>query len=328
MVPLLLSLASSGCDPQPTGPDPVLIADPPPTDDGRAPGAGNSDYDRGLAYIEKEAYAEALPHFERALEAQPDNAEALYYRGLALARTGERARAEQDLARAIELDEKLVLARLHLGALYLEDPPKPDKAVAVLEPAVEQDPKAADIREQLAFAYRLAGNKDKALAQYKQSLALQDNPDVRLGYADLLFEMGKEEEARAQMKRLVASFAQDVEKLAFVAHRLAKTKAYDDCVKAFDAAIALEPKQPGFFLHRGLCKHGLKKEKQARDDYEKALSIDGKFQPAHYYLAQSYLEDKMRGKALEHLRKAVSIDKSSAVGKKAQQELKTLGAGQ
>jgi len=314
-----------GCDPQPAGPDPALEADPPPTEDGRNPGAGNTDFDRGVAYIQKEAYAEAIPHFDRALSAQPDNAEAEYYRALAYHKTGAREKAEKGYQRALQLNGELVLARLHLGALYLEEPPNPQKAIEVLEPATQKEPNAVDIREQLAFAYRLAGKNDQALSQYDTALKIKDNPEVRLAYADLLFELGKEDQAVTQMKKLVQHYKKDVEKLAFLAHRFGKSKAFDECVKTFDMAVALKPNEAAFYLHRGICKHELKDEPGARGDFDKALSVNAKFQPAHYYLGKSYaLDKKARGKAVDHYQKAIAIDKDSAVGKKAQQELNEL----
>jgi Flp pilus assembly protein TadD len=323
-----LLVALLGCDPQPEGPDPMLVADPPPTEDGLPPGAGTSDFDRGKAYIKKEAYAEAIPHLDRALAAKPNNAEAHYYRALAYLQTGSRDKAEAGFVRALELDPELTNARVHLGSLYLQDPPQPDKAIAMLEPAAKSEPEAIDIREQLAFAYRLAGKKDKALQQYESALKMKDNPQVRLLYADLLFELKKEKESVAQMKKALAAYQKDVDKLAFIAHRFAKAEAYDECVKAFDMAIALKPKEPGFYLHRGLCKHSLKDEPGARKDFDKALSIDANFQPAHYYLGMSYLKDKAsaRGKALDHLKKAATIDKSNAIGKAAQEKIDELAA--
>ena len=108
------------------------------------------------------------------------------------------------------------------------------------------------------------------------------------------------------------------------AHRFAKTKAFADCVSAFTIAIGLNGKEPRFYLHRGLCQHSLKEELEARKDYNRALAIDAKFQPAHYYLGMSYLGDKKNGKAMFHFKKAQKIDAKSKVGKKATAKIKKM----
>ncbi|MCA9620623.1 MAG: tetratricopeptide repeat protein [Myxococcales bacterium] len=301
---------------------PSLVADPPLTDDGRAPGAGQADLDRGIAYIEKEAWDKALPYLDAALEAKPDNAEAHYYRALAQARLGNAEAAETGFEKAIELNPELTLARAHLGELYLtSQPPRAQKAIEVLTPAVEAEPKAADLHQLLGFAYRMEKNYKEASKHYQASLAAEDNADVRFDFADMLFEAGELDEAAAQMRLVLPKFKTDKAIVAQLAHRFAKAKAYDDCVEAFTVAIGLDQKEPGFFLHRGLCQHSLQKEEKARVDYKKAIDLDAKFQPGWYYMGMSWLGDNKRTQALDAFEKAWRIDKESAIGKAAKEKL-------
>jgi tetratricopeptide (TPR) repeat protein len=318
-----------GCGPSAeVGPPPLLIADPPPTDDGRSPGAGASDFDRGVAYVEKEAWEQAVPHFDKSLEADPNNAEAHYYRALAQARLGNDADAEKGLERAIELKGDLVLARAHLGELYLvSEPPRAKKAIEVLKPAAQADPKDADTQQLLAYAYRLEKRYNESAKHYEATLKIENNPKFRFDYADMLFEAGRLDQAVAQMRLALPAFADDVAVVAQLAHRFAKAKAYDDCIEAFSRAIELNAKEPGFHLHRGLCKHSRQDEEGARADYQKAVGIDPKFQAGWYYLGMSFLEGRRTTQAVDALEKASKIDKNSAVGKKAKEKLDELGKG-
>ena len=43
-----------------------------------------ADFDRGVAYIKKGAFEEAIPYLEKALEAKPDHAKAEFYRAVEL----------------------------------------------------------------------------------------------------------------------------------------------------------------------------------------------------------------------------------------------------
>lgn len=320
-----LAVVMAGCSSTPDPPPRILDADPAPTEDGRAPGAGQADLDRGVAYIEKEAWAEARPHLQQALEAQPDNAEAHYYLALVQSRIGETDAAETGFEKAVELDPKLTLARVHLGQIYLSaEPFRAKEAIAVLGPAAEAEPDAADIHALLGFAHRVQKSYDASAKHYKVSLSAKDDDQVRFAYADMLFEAKRFDESAAQMRKLLPKVEDDKAVLAQLAHRFAKAKAFDDCVDAFTKAITLDAKEPGFYLHRGLCKHSLKNEPAARADYEKALGIDQRFQPAWYYMGMSWLDDDKRTKALQALDRAYKIDESSKVGKAAKAKMDEL----
>lgn len=311
----------------PTGPGPLLVADPPPTEDGRAPGAGTSDFDRGVAYLEKEAWELSLPFFDKALAANPQNAEAHYYRALAQRKTGKLAEAEKSLVRALELNHELNLARAHLGEIYLlEEPLRAAKAIEVLAPAAEAEAKDADIQQLLAYAYRVEKRYDDSARHYQAALKIENNPQFHFDYADMLFEAERWDGAATEMRAAFPAFRDDLAVVAQLAHRFAKAKAYDDCVKSFDRAIELKREEPDFYLHRGLCKHSLDVENEARADYQKALELDAKYQPGWYYLGMSYLASKRITKAVDALEKAIKLDKNSAIGKKARKRLDDLAA--
>jgi tetratricopeptide (TPR) repeat protein len=324
LAPSLLWLGCSA--PAGAGPDPLLVADPPPTADGRVPGAGVSDFDRGVAYIRKEAWKDAIPHLERAATASPGHAESHYYLALARSKSGDRANAEHGFARAIELDPKLVEPRLHLGELLLADPPRADIAVQVLEPVIALEPGATDARELLGYAFRLLKRWDKAAEHYRAAIAAQPTAELHFALADLLFEAGRVEEALDPMRKALDGYKDDVQHVAFLAHRFAKAKAWQECIGAFDLAIRLHDKEPAFHLHRGICKHELKHEAAARDDYNAALKIDAKFQPALYYLGMSLLSEKRQQKALEAFERAVKLGADTPIGKKAQEQIDDMAA--
>jgi Tfp pilus assembly protein PilF len=314
-----------GCGPSNQPPPRILDADPAPTDDGRAPGAGQADLDRGVAYVEKEAWEDALPHLQAAIEAQPKNAEAHYYLAVVHSRMGQRDEAKKGFEEALELDPSLTLARAHLAEILLTSQPIAAKqAIEVLGPAIEAEPKAPDLHQLMGFAYRVEKDYGASDKHYKASLSAKDDAQVRFDYADMLFEAKRLDESARQMRKIMPAFEKDKTVLAQLAHRFAKAKAFDDCVDAFTKAIAVDAKEPGFFLHRGLCQHSLKKEAAARADYEKALAVDKKFQPAYYYMGMSWLGEEKRTRAIQALRKAWNIDKGSKVGKAARAKLDEL----
>src|SRR5690606_5496772 len=101
MGPMMLALVLGGC-PEPATPPPSLVADPPPTEDGLPPGAGQGDLDRADALLQREAWEEALPYAEKALAAQPSNGAAHFYVALAKYRLGDVEAAEQGFRDALD----------------------------------------------------------------------------------------------------------------------------------------------------------------------------------------------------------------------------------
>jgi tetratricopeptide (TPR) repeat protein len=303
-----------------------LVADPPPSDGGLPPGAGLGEFDRGVAYIEKGAWEQALPHLERALEADPQNAEAHYFRAVAHMELGNYEVAETGFEKALEITPSLVVARAKLGALYLgADPPRAAEAIEVLGPAAGKagDDKefGADIYSHLAFAYRETKNWDKSAEAYDKALQLEDSARIHFEYADMLFHAGRLDQMPAHLRKAMPAFAGDKQMIAHIAHRFAKSSAWADCVAAFDAAVKVDDKEPAFYLHRGLCKHELEQNDAAIADYEKAVAVAPSFQPGWYYLGRAYLEAKQRKKAGDALETAVKLDPASDVGQKAQDQL-------
>jgi lipoprotein NlpI len=133
------------------------------------------------------------------------------------------------------------------------------------------------------------------------------------------------DKAVVQMRKLLPLHAKDVQVTAQLAHRFAKAKAYADCKAAFTSAIELDKQQPAFYLHRGLCRHSLAEaEDTVRNDYNKALEIDAKFQPAWYYLGMSWLDSKKQQKALDAFDQCLRLGRETPVGKKAAEQIAAM----
>lgn len=315
----------AACGPaQSPGPGLSLVADPPPTEDGQQPGLGTSDLDRGIAYVEKEAWEQAATHLDRAVTAQPKNAEAHYYRALVYRRAGADGEAEAGFVKAIELNPKLFLAHAHLGEMLLtaHEPMRAREAIEPLTVAAKGMPEDADIQQLLGFAHRVERQYDKSKKHYLKALAIEGDDKVRFDYADMLFEAREMDLAVEQMRKLVPVHAKDKRVMAQLAHRFAKAKAYADCVDAFDRALLIDSKEPGFYLHRGLCKHSLKRsEEQVRADLDKALEVNPKFQPAYYYMGMSWLHSRKRHRAIKAFKQAVKLGENTPVGKKARAKI-------
>jgi tetratricopeptide (TPR) repeat protein len=121
---------------------------------------------------------DALAKLARFAALYPNNAEANFYYAVALsnqpngaADSGNLARAERLLQKAIALDPKIALAYLQLGTLYSSRQQFPQAATA-FEQAAALDPSLEEAHYRLAQLYRRAGDNAKAereLEAYKRA---------------------------------------------------------------------------------------------------------------------------------------------------------------
>lgn len=318
-------LAVVGCSSTPPPEEPVLTADPPVGGaEGMSTGAANSELQRAIAYIKNAKYEDAKTHLAAALAEKPDLAEASYYMGVANEMLGDKAAAETFYKKALEGDPSLVEAATNLAAIYLDDPARPDDAIAVLTKALAKVPDDAALNQNLAYAYGLKKDYANASKAYDAALARSESAQIRFSYGALLFDANEMPKAAEQLKKALDGTKDDAPMFVTLGRMLGKAGAYADCVRAFDAALKIKT-DPEWLVRRGTCKHELNDEPGARLDYEAATKADPKYAAAYYYLGMSHsLEKKSRVVAIASLDKAAKLGEGTDIGKNAKEKLKEL----
>ncbi|HEX4156013.1 MAG TPA: tetratricopeptide repeat protein [Acidobacteriaceae bacterium] len=134
--------------------------------------------------IRKEAESE----FQRALQEEPQNEQALCSLAAIVAQRGDIQQAYADYSRAVGLQPADATARLGL-AKALIDMNQPAKALPQLEKAVQLEPTDALAHYRLALLYRRTGHPEKVQEQldlFKQYKRMKDK--LRALYTDLLIQ--------------------------------------------------------------------------------------------------------------------------------------------
>lgn len=318
-----LALSIAACSEPPPKP-PVLTADP-PLESAADDGAVQTELERGIAYVKNEKFAEAKEHFRKAI-AIKQTPTAWTYLGVTSERTGDRPGAEAAYKSALKLDPGFAEAAQNLSALYLDEPPRPDDAIAVLKAALAKtkDKDSAKLLQNLAYAHGLKGDLDAADKAYEAALAKGEDAQIRFAWGALLHEKKQDARAIEQLKKAVDSAKDDTALLVSAGRLLGASKAYGDCVKAFDRAISVKATDPEWYVRRGTCKHELKDENGAQKDYEAAVKADPKFAAAHYYLGLSLLSQKKRLFAGIELEKARKLGDGTPIAKAAAAKLAEL----
>lgn len=309
-----------GCSPAAPADDP-LVADPPPDEGG---GASSGSLARGVDHIKNEQFAEAIPHLKEARQEDPRSAEAAFYLAIAEEQTGNKQAAEEGYKTALALDKKLLEAVQNLSALYLDEPPRPDLAIGVLNQGLRTAPDNPQLLQNLAFAYGLKGNVDAASEQYEKLLKISDTPELRFAYGAMLFDNDKHKAAVPHLQEAVGAEGTDPATIATIASMMGHAKEFGECVKAFDRALSKKQGEAEWMVRRGTCKHELGDEAAASADYEAAATAQPDYAPAHYYLGLSLLKQKKPKTAIASLEKAASLGKGTKIGELASQKLTAL----
>jgi len=107
----------------------------------RAAGSDDTPENRDLAaareLINKSSYAEAIPLLEKAVAAEPKNADAYNYLGYSHRKLGDREKAFVFYGKALEIKPRHLGANEYMGELYLEqgELQKAEERLAVLDKA-------------------------------------------------------------------------------------------------------------------------------------------------------------------------------------------------
>ncbi len=255
----------------------------------------SDDVTKGVGAIKAGDWTRARASFESAIVKNPKHAEAHYYLGLVMEKTGDKAAAQQSYHVALSLQPDLQEAAENLTALLIEDK-KFDDAILLSRKALTRNAKNADMQLNLAVA--LSGNGkgdvnaiDAATKAFEDALKLSPN-DARfyLAYAQHLSAAKKGDQATAQLLQAQRVAGEDPTLLGTIGFELRTARAPAECIQVFDKAIALND-NADFRTNRALCKYALKDKTAAIADLTIATKREPTFAPAHYWLGSWMHED-------------------------------------
>jgi tetratricopeptide (TPR) repeat protein len=147
---------------------------------------------------------DAIAHYQRALSAQPEDADAHYNLANVLAQTGRRADAIPHYVKALEIRPRFPEARNNLGNV-LQMMGRHDESIAHYEAAVALNPGYAEAYHNLGKACFALDRHEHALAAYENALAIDPSrPMVHNDIAAVHLVLGHPREAYAAFAAAVA----------------------------------------------------------------------------------------------------------------------------
>lgn len=171
--------------------------------------AASGDLDGRLTLADllaaNEAYPEAIELWNALIaEAKTDDWQLHYARGRALERSGRWKDAEADLTTALKLrpDEPELLN--YLGYAWIDRGENLTQAMAMVEKAVATNPRSGAIIDSLGWAHFRQANYDKAVELLEQAVELEaGDPEINNHLGDAYWMVGRRDEAVFQWNRVL-----------------------------------------------------------------------------------------------------------------------------
>jgi tetratricopeptide (TPR) repeat protein len=147
-----------------------------------------------------DAYDEAIQRFQAA--GLPERWSLFYSRGIALERSGQWKRAEDDLGRALELKPDQPLVLNYLGYSWIDRGENLERGLKMIEKAAELRPEDGYIVDSLGWAHYRLGDYSSAVQFLEKAIELvPEDPTINDHLGDAYWQSARPTEARYQWRR-------------------------------------------------------------------------------------------------------------------------------
>jgi tetratricopeptide (TPR) repeat protein len=225
---------------------------------------------RGVTYLERHEFEQAIADLSRAVALEPGNAKYTYHRGAAYFETRQDDLALKDFDRAVALNPKDVLPLLARGELLLIKGDEP-RARKDFDAAAALSPGDVGVLRRRPFAYERAERYEEAARGYDAVIANASGDEPRAEYLNdrcwARAEWGHEldqalVDCNAALK-LKPDYARYLDSRGFVYLRLGK---YDEALGDYNAALSTAPTQAASLFGRALAEWAMGRKSEAAVD--------------------------------------------------------------
>jgi tetratricopeptide (TPR) repeat protein len=250
---------------------------------------------------------DALRHFEKALETEPDSAVAHGNIGAVLSSLGETNKAISHFEKALKTDPDLVHIHNDLGAL-LSDQGKVHEAIRHLEKALQINRDYAEAHNNIGLIFSRQGNADAAFRHFEK--ALQIDPDYAEAHNNvgLLFSRQKKPgEALLHFRKALQIKPDYAEAHNNVGTLLGSQGKTQEAFPHFEKALEINPDHAEAHNNLGLILNGWGKAEEAFRHFEKALEINPDYAQARNHIGLLLSRQGKIDEAIRHFEKALEI---------------------
>jgi tetratricopeptide (TPR) repeat protein len=220
---------------------------------------------------------DALKFLQEQINHNPNSSALYQVQGEIELRSKRNELAEAAFSRAVDLDHTNVAA-LVLRAQTRSTLNKTDLAISDYLKAIELSPRDPRLDIALGTLYEKSGDWQRARDSYQKALAIQpEEPLASNNLAYLLLEHDGDVNVALSLAQVarkgLPNLPNSADTLGWAYYH---TGAYSAAVPLFEGAVKNQPENQAYRYHLGLTYQKLKNASRAREEFEKAISIDPK----------------------------------------------------
>ncbi|MDH7481125.1 MAG: tetratricopeptide repeat protein [Armatimonadota bacterium] len=243
----------------------------------------------GVALSEKKQYEQAIAHFQKVLEVEPNDPDTNYNMGNALVAIGRFSEAAKYYRAAIKADPNYAYAHNNLGNI-LSQQGRLDEAIEEYKKALQAKPDDLDIKRNLETALSQRAKKINTAASLYE--AIKANPNNAKAHYELavILENQSDFEGAIEHFSIAARLEPSYAAHYHLANIFSKMGRVDEAIRHYREAIRLNPKrfEAHYNLANTLSRQG--KLDEAIGEYVEVIRLKPDFADAHNNLAIALFE--------------------------------------
>jgi tetratricopeptide (TPR) repeat protein len=246
-----------------------------------------------------------------AININPNNPLAYYYRGTAYRLKGDYERAVNDISQAINLDptrDNFFISR----ALAYHKKQDHSRAFTDFTESIRLNPSSANNYYQRGLAYFNTGDFKHAVSDFDRATKAKPDFVLAFNYLGRAYHMsGDNVSALSCLSNVINIDPNDATAYLYRGQAHAAEKEFDDAIDDFDHAISLDEGLADAYLERGKAYINSKSHdyNQAIIDLGKSLKKDADNFETFYYLGWAHYQLKEYDGAISHLNQAIKLNK-------------------
>lgn len=236
----------------------------------------------------------------KALELNPDNADARFHLGLALFYTGKTGEAADQWSQTIHLDPNNVEAYYNLGQVMLRMR-KTDDAAAYFAKVIKLKPDHVKAQGNLGALFLGEGKIEQAIPHLSETIRLDpNNIDAHYNLAQAMLQQKRDDQAIRHLLIVVRQRPGDIDAHRSLGTALARGKKLDQALDHWLKVIELEPNDitVRYSLGQVMVQQG--KLDDAIAHWSEAIRIDPNFIAVRYNLAIALAKQGNHEQAIAH----------------------------
>ena len=281
----------------------------------------------------------AVACYETALQIDPHDAEAHYFRANILYNHGYVREAIEGYTIAIGLEPELIQAP--------EAPPPQDRLtdyipapagahgiarlaqrIIGLNKSLERNPGQAHLFKERAATYARLWNYEQAIADYSSSLALQPEDARALHSRGLAYEqIGQSEQALEDYQRAVAINPQLSDVYIHRGITLGKMRNFRQSIASLSEGIRLAPGNPNGYFNRGVSYFQQGDFLSAIDDFSRVIRLAPNYESAYHWRGVAHEQVGRQREAIADYRQFLEISQDPRARAEIEQRLNRSNEG-